>query len=201
MLNRYFIIDDFYACPDDIVEAAIDSVDDKALRGNFAGIMTSKAFLGPEQRDLFLRLLNEPTIDSATELNGRIRFSRENEPYRQDIHFDGGRNTKWSGVIYLSKEHPKVEGTIFWKHLKTGLEAIPRTIEGLAKFGWSTYEDLKAFLDRDGTDQSQWEKTLSIPYRYNRLVLFRPWLFHSPGVAFGETLRSSRMVQTLFLGN
>ncbi len=201
MLNRYFIIDDFYTHPDELVEVALDSLSGKVLRGNFAGVMTSRTFLSPEHRELFQTLLHEPVIDSATELNGKIRFSQASEPYTQNIHFDGGRRTKWSGVVYLSKDHPAVDGTIFWKHRRTGLEEIPRTTEGLAKHGWSTYEELKSFLEKDGTDDSLWEKTLTIPYRYNRLVLFRPWLFHSPGRAFGETLRSSRMVQTLFLGH
>ena len=47
---------------------------------------------------------------------------------------------------------------------------------------------------------SQFMFVLAIPYKYNRLVLFRPWMFHSPGVNFGDTLESCRKVQTLFLG-
>ena len=84
---------------------------------------------------------------------------------------------------------------------KTGLEEIPRSIEGLAKHGLKSKQDIKNFLEVDGIDNSLWEKTLTIPYKYNRLVLFRPWLFHSPGKSFGKTLESSRIVQTLFLGN
>jgi len=45
-----------------------------------------------------------------------------------------------------------------------------------------------------------WETTFTVPYKYNRLVLFRPWLFHSPGESFGDTLQSSRIVKTLFPG-
>lgn len=201
MLNRYLIVDDFYTYPDELVEIALHSASGKTLRGNYAGIMTARTFLTPEHRELFRTLLNETSIESATGLNGKIRFSRETDSFKQNIHFDGGRNTKWSGVVYLSKDHPNVDGTIFWKHRRTGLEEIPRTTEGLAKHGWTTYDDLKGFLENDGTDATLWEKTLTVPYRYNRLVLFRPWLFHSPGEAFGQTLSSARKVQTIFLGN
>ena len=77
----------------------------------------------------------------------------------------------------------------------------PNTVEGFAKYGWKDFQDLKEFLETEGIDESLWEKTFSIPYKYNRLVLFRPWMLHSPGPAFGDTLESSRIVQTIFLGN
>lgn len=112
-----------------------------------------------------------------------------------DVH------TKWAGVVYLSKEHPKVDGTCFWRHKRTGMEVAPNTVEGFAKYGWSGYPDLKEFLETEGLDESLWEKTFAVPYKYNRLVLFRPWLLHSPGPAFGDTLDNCRVVQTIFLGN
>ena len=199
MLNRYFVIDDFYNDPDRLVEAALDAQRDGASRGNYAGVMTKEAFLSADQRDFFEKLLQQAPINASTELNGKIRFSKLGDPYTQHIHFDAG-NTHWSGVVYLSKEHPKVDGTAFWKHLRTGLEEIPRTLEGAHAAGFTTPEKVQRFLQVDGVDESLWEKTLSIPYKYNRLVLFRPWMFHSPGPQFGESLESSRKVQTLFLG-
>lgn len=200
MLNRYYIIDDFYNNADQLVEAALESVQQQPLRGNYAGLMTGQSFLTTQHRELFKQLLLEPSIDSSTELNGKVRFSTKAETFKQHIHFDGFAQTRWSGVIYLSRNHPEVDGTCFWKHRATGLEEMPRTVEGLAEYGWKTNRDLQQFLESDGLDESKWEKTLTVPYRFNRAVFFRPWLFHSPGEAFGESLESSRMVQTLFLG-
>jgi hypothetical protein len=201
MINRYYIIDDFYNDPDELVRVSLESAINFGSNGNFAGVMTSQAFLSIHQRDLFQKLLLEPSIDSSTQLNGKVRFTKEGDPYKQNIHFDGGFDTKWSGVVYLSKNHPNVDGTAFWKHKKSGLEEIPRTEAGLAKVGLNSREGIKNLLEKDGIDETQWEKTLAVPYRYNRLVLFRPWLFHSPGVAWGNTLQTSRIVQTIFLGN
>jgi len=201
MHNRYYIIDDFYGNPDDLVSAAIDSLNGNVLRGNFSGVMTSQTYLSGTQQKFFKGLLNEPSIDSSTELNGKIRFSKQGDSFVQHIHFDGGLKTNWSGVIYLSKDHPNVDGTVFWKHKRTGLEEMPRSVEGLAKYGWRSNDDIRRFLETDGVDQSKWEKTLSVPYKYNRMVLFRPWLFHSPGDAFGDSIHTSRIVQTLFLGH
>jgi hypothetical protein len=60
MLNRYLVIDNFYDEPDKLVDVARDSLNREVLRGNFAGVMTPKAYLGLQQRDLFQTLLNEP---------------------------------------------------------------------------------------------------------------------------------------------
>lgn len=202
MLNRYIIVDDFYNNPDELVRVALNSLKDKDLSGgNYAGVMTSEYFLGAESREVFQQLTLEQSINSSTNANGRLRFTRANDPFKFHIHYDVDLSTKWAGVVYLSKNHPKTEGTCFWKHKRTGLEIAPNTVEGFAKYGWSGFPDLKEFLETEGLDESLWEKTLSIPYKYNRLVLFRPWLLHSPGPAFGDTLETSRIVQTIFLGN
>lgn len=197
MLNRYFIIDDFYRDPDRLVETALNSPKENSSRGKYAGVMTLDSFFSNEQRLFFENLLDEKLIDSATQLNGRIRFSTPSDYYKQNIHFDGGK-TRWSGVVYLSKNHPEVEGTNFWKNRKTGLEEIPRTEEDSIKYRLNTKEKIKNLLEVEGVDNSYWKKTFSVPYKYNRLVLFRPWLFHSPGQAFGDSIKSSRIVQTLF---
>lgn len=202
MLNRFIIVDDFYSDPDGLVQAALNSIHDKeAPTGNYAGVMTTHPFLGEPLRDIFQKLTLTPTLNSSTNANGRLRFTKESDPFKFHIHYDVDMNTKWAGVVYLSKNHPKTEGTCFWRHLRTGLEVAPNTVEGFAKYGWKNFQDLKEFLATEGLDESLWEKTLSIPYKYNRLVLFRPWLLHSPGPAFGDTLESSRIVQTLFLGD
>ena len=201
MLNRFLVVDDFYNDPDELVRIAKESLrEEDSPDGNYAGIMTTQSFFGDQHREIFAKLTMEPTLDSSTNANGRLRFSKANDSYKMHIHFDVEKATKWAGVIYLSKNHPEIDGTCFWKHLRTGLEATPNTAEEFAKHGLSSYRDFREFLAQEGLDESLWEKTFSIPYKYNRLVLFRPWLLHSPGPAFGDTLEDSRIVQTLFLG-
>jgi hypothetical protein len=202
MINRYIIVDDFYNNPDELVRVAMDSFsEDDSPSGNYAGVMTKASFLGEQHKEIFKKLTLEPSIDSSTNANGRLRFTQANDTFKFHIHYDVDVGTKWAGVVYLSKDHPSTDGTCFWKHKRTGLEIAPNTVEGFAKYGWTTFHDLKAFLEVEGLDESLWEKTLTVPYKYNRLVLFRPWLLHSPGPSFGDTLESSRIVQTIFLGN
>lgn len=201
MINRYIVVDDFYNDPDELVRVAKSSLkEEESPTGNYAGIMTTQPFLGEQHREIFRKLTLEPSINSSTNANGRLRFTQENDSFNFHIHYDVDMKTKWAGVVYLSKNHPKTEGTCFWKHLRTGLEIAPNTPEGFAKYGWKGFPDLKEFLENEGLDESLWEKTFTVPYKYNRLVLFRPWLLHSPGPAFGDSLETSRIVQTIFLG-
>ena len=202
MRDRYIIIDDFYDNPDELVKVALSSMNEEnSPTGNYAGVMTTEAFFGPQHSEIFKQLTQEPSIGSSTNANGRLRFTRANDSFKMHIHFDVENTTRWAGVVYLSKEHPVTDGTSFWKHLRTGLEAAPNTVEGFAEHGWSSFTDFRKFLEEEGLDESLWEKTFTVPYKYNRLVLFRPWLLHSPGPSFGDTLESCRIVQTLFLGN
>ncbi len=202
MINRYIIVDDFYNDPDTLVKVALNSMNvNDSPTGNYAGVMTTDSYLAEQHRDIFQKLTLEPSINSSTNANGRIRFTKANDSFKFHIHYDVDMQTKWAGVVYLSKDHPKTEGTSFWRHLRTGLEIAPNTVEGFAKYGWRNFSDLKKFLETEGLDESLWEKTFTVPYKYNRLVLFRPWLLHSPGPAFGDTLENCRKVQTLFLGN
>lgn len=202
MRDRYIIVDDFYGNPDELVKEALSTLrEEDSPTGGYAGVMTTRYFLGAESREVFQKLTLEPSINSSTNANGRLRFTRANDSFKFHIHYDVDMATKWAGVVYLSKNHPKTEGTCFWRHKRTGLEVAPNTVEGFAKYGWKNFEDLKVFLETEGIDESLWEKTFSIPYKYNRLVLFRPWMLHSPGPAFGDTLENSRIVQTIFLGN
>lgn len=202
MRDRFIIVDDFFNNPDELVQTAIDTmVEEDSPTGGYAGVMTTQYFLGEPMREVFQKLTLEPSLNSSTNANGRLRFTRENDSFKFHIHYDVDMKTKWAGVVYLSKEHPKVDGTSFWRHKRTGLEIAPNTVEGFKQYGWENFTDLKNFLETEGLDESLWEKTFTIPYKYNRLVLFRPWLLHSPGPAWGDRLDNCRIVQTLFFGN
>ena len=56
-------------------------------------------------------------------------------------------------------------------------------------------------LERDSLDASKWELTMQVPMRFNRLVLLRPWLWHTAGESFGETLADSRLVYLMFFAS
>ena len=49
-------------------------------------------------------------------------------------------------------------------------------------------------------DPSKWEKVMTLPMRFNRLVLFRPWLWHAAASGFGDRNENGRLIQGLFFG-
>ena len=85
MINRYFVVDDFYNDPDRLVEAALKAQRDATSRGNYAGVMTKESFLSNTQRDFFEQLLQQKPINASTELNGKIRFSKADDSFHS-IH-------------------------------------------------------------------------------------------------------------------
>ena len=197
IFDRYIIVDNFYTQPDLVRNHAISLKREDSSNGNYAGIMSDEHFLTPEHMTSF-EILFGHNVTPSTQLSGKFRFSKIGDPASQDIHFDPGPNQIWAGVWYGSKEYPDVDGTSFWKHKREGIESIPLTQEGIEQHGWHNIDDLKKFLETDGMDHSKWDKTFVVPYRYNRLVMFRPWMFHAPGPAFGTDIESARLVQTFF---
>lgn len=51
---------------------------------------------------------------------------------------------------------------------------------------------------RDSLDDSAWETVMTVPMRFNRLVLLRPWLWHTAGPGFGDRPENGRLVYLLF---
>lgn len=205
--TQYIIIDDFYDNPDAINAAVKKMPTEPVSGGNYAGVMTTQGLFTDMHSKIFKELSGGEEVVKSTELSGKFRFSTIHDKASQQIHFDPGVNQVWSAVLYLEKEPEgsteedlKAYGTHFWKHNRTGLSSIPMTQEGIEKYGWKGVPDLKNFLETEGCDESLWTRTFTCPYKYNRLVMFRPWLFHSPGIHFGTDKSYCRLIQTFFLG-
>ena len=195
--EQFIIVDDFYKQPKDVRNFALTMSKEPESSGNYAGIMTTDQFLTREHLDVISNVVGHQ-VTPSTGFTGKFRFTNATDKYVQDIHFDpGDNNCVWAGVCYLTPIDFSVDGTIFWRHNRTGLTSIPLTLDGLTKHGFSP-DTLKDFLNTDGVTHSMWTKTFAVPYQFNRLVLFRPWMFHSPGVGFGKTINDSRVVQTFF---
>ena len=71
-------------------------------------------------------------------------------------------------------------------------------------------EDLKIYKARDrmevlqktigahSRDRSKWQRTMVLPMKFNRLVLFRSWYWHTAGDSFGDDPENGRLVQLFF---
>lgn len=128
--------------------------------------------------------------------HARCRITLANDVGKAKVHMDGGY---WSGILYLSRPQDCMGGTDFFRHIETGTDQAPEDLEGLKKLGFDSYEDMHhQIIDKDTLDDSKWEHTMTVPMRFNRLVLLRPWLWHTAGRSFGDTLENGRLVYLMF---
>lgn len=107
--------------------------------------------------------------------------------------------TQWIGIICLSDaEDPHF--LKFYKHKRTGWSGVPSTREELAAENINSYEDMQMFLAAENVDyQDKWQETTRIELGLNKLILFRPGLFHSYSDVYGTTKETGRLLQFFFL--
>ena len=98
-------------------------------------------------------------------------------------------------MIYLTRPGDCQGGTSFYRHLQLGSDRNAGDNEEVARL--CGVANTKELLARDGTDPSKWEKIMTMPMRYNRLILYRPWVWHSAEPGFGKRPEEGRMIQLL----
>ncbi len=90
-------------------------------------------------------------------------------------------------------------GTDFFRHKRTGTDEAPSTPEALRAHGYSSFEEMhQDIVERDSLDEAAWELTMRVPMRFNRLILLRPWLWHTAGPGFGDNARNGRLIYVMF---
>ena len=130
------------------------------------------------------------------ESHGKCRVATGRDGGRGAIHVD---SSQWSGILYLSRPEDCKGGTEFYRHRKTGLERAPITDAEAREWGYASQAAvIEKTITADGLTRSAWQKVMEIPMRYNRLILLRPWFFHTAGPGFGKTLEEARLIHVMF---
>ena len=79
------------------------------------------------------------------------------------------------------------------------IQGLNERISGIINAG---YSDINALIEdvvnKDTNHPAKWEKVMTVPMRFNRLILFSPWMFHNSGMAFGKTPQDGRLVNLMF---
>ena len=146
------------------------------------------------------RLVGEPVQPMPpTQAHGKCRITLAGDVGRAKVHVD---TAHWSGILYLSEPRDCRGGTEFFRHLPTDSDRAPYNDAEARAMGYpSAREATAAILERDSTDYGKWEMTMRLPMRFNRLVLLRPWLWHTAGEAFGDTIENGRLVYLMFFAS
>lgn len=198
MQRTIIVVDDFMDNADQVRDAALKleypeppkaayySGRNSAQRVNLQGVTEQAS-----------RLAGEPLEPVPGTGHGKFRLTLEGDEGRGDIHIDS--QCHWSGIFYLSRPEDCRGGTEFFRHKPTDMERVPMTPAELRQCGMQSFDDVvEKIMKPHSSDRSQWESTMLVPMKFNRLVLFRPWLWHGAGPGFGIDTRTGRLIYLLF---
>lgn len=199
MLPSFLIIDDFLANPHDVRRQALAlDYDPKFKNGNYPGLISTRPLQIGALNKTVSNIIGTKVKAAPSTSHGHCRLTKGGDKGRSGVHIDP---CFYSGILYLSlPEHCK-GGTDFFRHRRTGLETLPSNEAQLIASGYDNMDSLiEDVVNKDTNSATKWERTMRAPMRFNRLILFNPWLFHNAGQGFGTSSDTGRLVCLLFFG-
>ncbi len=181
---------------------------DLAIRLPYPELDVSTAYPGrnsgqrvniPRLHEQVSHILREPLKPKEGSGHAKFRITLAKDKGRADIHLD---DSHWSGIYFLSRPEDCAGGTEFFRHIETGTDGANLAPDDFERLGIKSREEANNFfynvLSKDGADRTKWEHTMTVPMKFNRLILFRPWLWHTAGPGFGDSTENGRLVYLLF---
>ncbi|OYY79629.1 MAG: hypothetical protein B7Y43_00715 [Sphingomonas sp. 28-62-20] len=197
MLPAFLMIDDFLANPAEARRAALALDYDPALKhGNYPGLLSDRPLVIAGLEETVGRLVGVPLTPAPGTSHGHCRLTLKGDRGISGVHVDP---CFYSGILYLSRPEDCRGGTDFFRHRRTGLDRIVTDPDALAAIGYADPNRLiEEVVNADTLKPGKWEKSFTAPMRYNRLILFSPWMFHNAAPGFGETADHGRLVHLMF---
>lgn len=194
----HIVIDDFLPEPHRVREAALSLDFLPRNEGEiYPGRNAEQALNFPDIARLIGQIVHEPLVPQMKGTSyGVPRLARAGDTSGADVHID---TCHWSAIIYLTLDEHCQEGTHFYRHKPTGLEMAPAFPGQARAAGYPNTETaVREILKSDGYDHAKWERRMMIPMRFNRLAIFRGYLWHDAGVSFGTAPENSRLILPFF---
>ncbi len=191
------VVDGFLADPMVARQQALALDYDPAFKqGNYPGLQSTQALEIPGLDEAVSRLAGVSLKAQDGTMHGHCRMTLAGDRGRSGVHIDP---CTYSGILYLSLPEHCRGGTDFFRHKRTGLERIPERREDRLAAGYSDINVLiEQVVNHDTLKNGCWDKVMTLPMRFNRLVLFSPWQFHNAARGFGSNPGNGRLVQTFF---
>ena len=196
MVPHLFVIDDFLRNAEAVRAEALKLR--YAVGGRYPGLNSVESLKIAGLDEVISNIVREPVRapwdKDFSHGHCRVALASDDQPGR--IHID---QSHWSGILYLSRPEDCQGGTEFYRHVRTGTDRVPMDQPNLEKIGYSSYEELQHdILDKDALDRSKWELTMTVPMRFNRLLLLQPHYWHTSGPGFGDSLENGRLIYVMF---
>lgn len=194
------IVDDFLANAWEFRERALKlEYPTLEISTAYPGRNSVQRLLLPDLEQQVSRILNTRLRVKEGTGHGRFRVTLKEDKGHAHVHVD---NSHWSGIYFLSRPEDCFGGTEFFRHISTGTDRALLEPQDIEKLGVASREEanrlFQNILVNDSNDRSKWERIMTVPMKFNRLILFRPWLWHTAGPGFGDTLENGRLVYLLF---
>ena len=198
MPTSLIIVDDFFDNARGLREAAL-RLTYPPQQGMFPGRNSIERIDIEGLTEECSRLVGEPLEALTSQSHAKCRITLASDVGAAKVHVDPSH---WSGILYLSRPEDCRGGTEFFRHRATNSDRAPYDDAEARAMGHASAKQMVAdILARDGTDDAKWEMTMRVPMRFNRLVLLRPWLWHTAGENFGDSLENGRLVYLLFFAS
>jgi hypothetical protein len=197
MPATFMIVDDFLADPLAARRAALALNYDPAFKkGNYPGLLSTAPLSIPGLDGTVGKLIGHPVVPQSGTSHQHCRLTLAGDKGASGVHIDP---CFFSGILYLSRPEDCRGGTDFFRHKPTGLERAPLDMAGAMKAGFSDPNTLiEEVVNKDTLKPARWDKVFTAPMRFNRLILFSPWLFHNSGNGFGTNADNGRLVHLMF---
>jgi Family of unknown function (DUF6445) len=194
------IIDGFYDDAEVVRQRALSFDFPVPTKGkNYPGRNSVQTFLPEGLDSVVSSLVHEPVQACQIAEHGRFRstLASEEEDRGYYVHIDG--DAHWSGILFMSPDEYCQGGTEFYRHREHSIDRSYITDVEARAHGWNSCSEFAVkTIQEDGNDLSKWEHLMTIPMRFNRLILFRPWFWHTAGKSFGDSIENGRLVQLFF---
>ncbi len=196
MPTSVIIVDDFLQDPSVLREAAL-KLSYPMQNAMFAGRNSIERLAISGLAGQVSKLVGEDLVPiEPLHSHGKCRITLAQDMGRSRIHVD---RSHWSGILYLSAPSDCAGGTEFYRHRRTGMDRWPINQEELEATGMATLDHLRSeIVEKDSNHPDKWELTMQVPMRFNRLLLLRPWFWHTASAGFGDGLDNGRLVYLMF---
>lgn len=191
------MFDDFVANPHALRRQALGlGYSGAGKDGNYPGITSDTPLQIPGLDDFVSRAIGTRVRAAPETLHGHCRLTLKTDRGLSGVHVDPAF---YSGILYLSLPEDAQGGTDFYRHKRTGLERLPDGADGIVSAGYGDINDLiEGVVNKDTLRPAAWERSFAAPMRFNRLILFPPWLFHNSARGFGDRADNGRLVYLMF---
>ena len=196
MVPAVYIIDDFLKDAEIVRQRALELT--YTIKGNYPG------------RDSVERLAIDGLDDAVSAImrqrfraqtgeefsHARCRLTLASDDQVAGVHVDP---SNLSGILYLSRPEDCAGGTEFFRHRRTGTDHMPMSADELGRLGYASYKQMhRDLVVKEGHDRSKWEHSMTVPMRFNRLLLLQPHYWHTAGPGFGDNVVNGRLVYLMF---